>query len=387
MDWKETIPVDDMLRWRRHIHQYPEIAFQEKETAGYIAAELANFPGIEVSRPTETSVVGTLNGTKPGKTIAFRADIDALEIAEDSGVPFTSQNEGVSHACGHDCHAAMLLGTAKVLSGQRDSLAGSVKFIFQHAEEKPPGGAIDLVNAGVLDGVEYIFGQHVAIPAPLGLVLTKDGVHSASQDIFDITIQGKSCHGSMPHTGIDPITIGAEVVNCLNSILAKNIDAQETAVLSLGQFSAGHTHNVVPDHALIKGNIRTFSEEVRQTIMARVDEIVAGIAKAFNTTYEIKWAGYPSMKHDEDAVRIMREAAKKVVGEKAVITMPKPVSSSEDFSNYEKVCKGAFYFLGFGTEEQGAGGITHNPKFKVNESALPIGTQIFVQIAMDLLGG
>lgn len=386
MDWKQNMPIDNIIRWRRHIHQYPEIAFQEKETAAYITRELSKISGIEILHPTETSVIGILHGVKQGKTIAFRADIDALEIQEDSGLEFMSKNEGISHACGHDCHAAMLLGVAKVLSGQREKLSGTVKFIFQHAEEKPPGGAIEIINSGALEDVDYIFGQHVAIPAPLGMVLTKDGIHSASQDIFDISIIGKSCHGSQPHEGIDPITIGAEVVSCLNSILSKNINAQEPAVLSLGQFTAGQTHNVVPDMAIIKGNIRTFSESVRQTVMARIEDIVAGITSAFNTSYRIKWAGYPSMNHNDEANQIMRESAKKIVGEKMVVTMPQPTPSSEDFANYEMVTKGSYYFLGFGTYDQGAAGVTHNPEFKVNEDGLVIGSKIFVQIAMDILG-
>ena len=385
-NWKETISFEELLRWRRHFHQHPELSFQEKETAAYIASELESMEGLEILRPTETSVVGVLKGKETGRTIAFRADIDALPIQEDTDLPFMSRRAGVDHACGHDCHAAMLLGAAKVLSTFREHLSGTVKFVFQHAEEVPPGGAIELVQSGVLDDVEYIFGQHAALPAPLGMVMAREGVEFASQDIFDIYIQGKSCHGSRPHDGIDPITVGAEIVACLNGIITKDVDSQQTAVVSLGEFTAGHTHNVVPDSAVIKGNIRTFSEEVRQTIINRVEQIVSGVTEAFHTTGEVKWAGYPSVENNGQALQILLGAAKKVVGEKMVVPMAAPASSSEDFANYALVAKSAYCFLGFGTYEQGAAGVAHNPKFKVNEDALPVGTKIFVQTALDLLG-
>ena len=384
-NWKQALPIEEVIGWRRYLHQHPELSFQEHGTANFIYTILSQLPHLELSRPTETSVVGILKGKHPGKTIALRADIDALAITEEADVDFKSVNEGVMHACGHDVHTAMLLGAAKVLSGMTDDLHGSVKFIFQHAEEIPPGGAKALVEAGVMDEVDFVFGTHIISGAPVGMIGTSIGAMSASTDIFELKIKGCGSHGSTPEKAIDPITIGAEVISNLNNIVSRNIGALKNAVLSFGEFSSGNSHNVIPDTACIKGTVRATDPLTRQQMKKRIFEVSEHITAAYDGTIEINWIdGYSAVMNHADATEIVRAAANKIVGEKAQVTVPL-MMGAEDFSAYTDVTKGSFFYLGGGTAEEGCGYSAHHPKFKINEKALFVGMQMHVQIALDLL--
>lgn len=236
----------DVLTWRRHLHANPELSFQEHKTADYIVEQLTRFGGLKISRPTATSVVAYLQGAAAGPCYALRADIDALPLQEKNDEPFCSTNPGVMHACGHDAHTAMLLGAARVLCQMQAQLTGSVCFIFQHAEELPPGGAQELVDLGYLDDVSMIFGLHVFPTVPTGIVNMKQGIFSAACDNFDIVIQGKGGHGSTPQYCIDPIVIGAEVATSLQNIVARKIDPLTVPVLSITTFQAGASYNVIP---------------------------------------------------------------------------------------------------------------------------------------------
>src|SRR5690606_17497420 len=246
--WIAHVPVAKVIEWRRHIHQNPELSFEEVNTSKYVEDVLKSFGNIDVVRPAKTSVIGILRGAKKGKTVAFRADMDALPIQEATGLPFSSQVENVSHACGHDAHTAMLLGTAATLSKMKNEIKGTVYFIFQHAEETPPGGALDIIETEILDDVDAFFGMHVLPNFPVGHIgILPDHAASTSSDLFELTIHGKGSHGSMPHLGIDPIVIGSEIVNSLQTIVSRNVTPGELAVISVGKFQSGNTANVIAD--------------------------------------------------------------------------------------------------------------------------------------------
>lgn len=386
INWKENIPMEDVVTWRRHLHENPELSFKEVETSDYIYNILSELPNLEVSRPTKTSVLAILKGKKPGKTIALRADIDALPVEEETDVKFKSKKSGIMHACGHDAHTAMLLGAAKVLSNMDDELSGIIKFIFQHAEEVPPGGAKELIKARVIEDVDYIFGMHVAPGYPVGLIATAPGAMTAALDTFILKIQGKGSHGSTPEQSIDPITIGAEVVTNLNNIVSRNISSLDTVVLSIGQFSAGEAANIIPDVATLKGTVRTTDADLRKKMRERISQVVDHIVKAYDGTYEIDWIdGYSAVINDPEATEIVRTAARKIVGEQGLVVAPK-IMGSEDFGEYTDVVKGAFMILGVGTAEEKCGYSLHHPKFRINENALVVGLQMYVQIALNILG-
>ena len=279
MDIKEEISIEQIIKWRRYLHEHPEVSFKEVETAKYIYNELSKFPNLKLSTPTENSVVAILKGKNPGKTIALRADIDGLPIIEEADVDFKSKNHGVMHACGHDTHIAMLLGAVKYLSQIPEKLAGTVKFIFQPAEECPPGGAKCIVEAGIIDDVDFIFGLHIFPKIETGYIGIADGPLTASADIFEINIQGKGSHGSMPELSTDPILTGVEIVNNLNNIVSRNISPMDNAVISIGQFISGEVHNIIPDTANIKGTVRANNHKTRLFLKKRIEEVVEHVCK------------------------------------------------------------------------------------------------------------
>jgi amidohydrolase len=386
MSWTDTLPLTDVVNWRRHLHRHPELSFQESETARYIFAELSAIPHLTLSRPSTYGVVAELRGAHPGKTIALRADTDALPVTEESGVDFASETPGVMHACGHDTHTAMLMGAAKTLAGLRDELHGCIRFIFQPAEEVPPGGAKDLVAAGVFDDVEYVFGLHIFPRRETGTIGLCSGFVTASQDIFDLKIQGKGSHGSTPELSIDPITIGAELISSLNTIVSRNVAAFDNAVLSFGQFTAGEVYNVIPDTAHIKGTVRTMTPEVRALMKQRIFTVIDHVLAAHGGTYKLDWLdGYSSVFNDEEATAIVKKAADAVVGEAAQFSDIR-MMGSEDFSAYTEVCKGSFFSLGGGSSEEGYAYMSHNPKFIVDEKSFATGVKMHVQIALECLG-
>ncbi|OTN87838.1 hypothetical protein A5819_000286 [Enterococcus sp. 7E2_DIV0204] len=383
---QEKMPQTDMVKWRRHLHQHPELSFHEVETAKYIKKVLADFPNLEVSSLTENSVIAILKGSKPGKTIALRADIDALPIVEEADVDFPSENPGVMHACGHDTHTAMLLGAIKTLTGMQDKIAGTVKFIFQPAEEEPPGGAKLLVEAGVMDDVDQVFGLHIAPNIPVGMVGTRKGPASAASDVFTLKIQGKGSHGSTPDLSVDPIMIGVEIITNLNNIVSRNVSPFDNAVISIGEFNAGKTANVIPDTAKIQGTVRTNNKEVRAFIQKRIEGIIDGICKMYDATYDLDYLlGYSEVNNDSDATDIVMAAAEKVVGKERMFEALK-MMGGEDFSAYTDVRPGSFFILGGGTAAEGCGYMNHHPKFKIMEECFPVGAGMHTQIILDILG-
>jgi len=386
MNGKDFVTEQHIIDWRRHIHANPELSFQEVETSKYIYEVLESFGAYELERPTATSVVATLKGAKPGKTIALRADIDALPILEETAIDFKSKNDGVMHACGHDAHTAMLLGAAEGIAKLKDQINGTVKLFFQHAEELLPGGARELVAAGVMEGVDYVFGIHVSPALDTGVIGYRVGFTHAAPDTFQLTIQGKGAHAARPHVSIDPILIGAEIVNALHHIVSRNIDPFDNVVLTIGEFSSGNAANVIPDTAYIQGTIRTVDAETRKLMQARIENIINHSLEMHNATGELVYTiGYDPVINDETAVNFVKAAAEKVVGT-AKMEEITPGMGGEDFSAYMTKAPGAFFNIGVGiNESEGYGISVHHPKFKIDEAGLVNGSAMHVQLVLDLL--
>ena len=377
---------DQVIFWRRHLHQNPELSYCEGETSEFIYNTLLSFSNLEVTRPTKTSVMARLIGKKPGKVIAIRADMDALPIQEETTIDFASQNPGVMHACGHDTHIAMLMGVAKIFCGIQEEVTGELRFIFQHAEELfPPGGAEELVEAGVMEGVTAIIGGHVWAPLELGKIGLTYGPMMASPDSFYLTIKGKGGHGAMPHQTIDAILIGAEVVVNLQHIVSRNMDPLDQVVISVCRFVGGSTNNIIPNKVQIDGTIRTLDPKLRQAVPLLIERIVKGITSAHGADYDLKIIlGYRPVINDERVVRVLEETVREVMGDEA-IEFVRPSMGAEDFSAYLQKAPGAFFFIGGGNKEKGYVYPHHHPCFMIDEQALENGMKIFIQAAIKLL--
>ncbi len=285
---------DDVVGWRRHLHRNPELSFHEEETSRFVHATLLSFGGLELSRPTPTSVVARLVGDHPGPTVALRADMDALPITEENDSEFVSRNPGVMHACGHDGHTAMLLGAARILSGMRDEISGEVRFLFQHAEETYPGGAEEMVRAGAMEGVDAVTGIHLWSGLPAGKVGIVHGPMMASPDTFEISVKGDGGHAAMPHQTVDAIAIGAQVVTNLQHVVSRETDPTENLVVSVTKFVGGTTHNVIPGTVEMTGTVRTLKPEVRDRVPGIMERIVKGITAAHGASYSFEFpAGRP----------------------------------------------------------------------------------------------
>ncbi|MGE7766152.1 M20 family metallopeptidase [Peribacillus sp. NPDC096540] len=376
---------DEVIGWRRYLHKYPELSFQEEKTAQFVYETLQTFGDLEISRPTKTSIMARLIGQQPGKVIALRADMDALPIEEENNFEFVSRYPGVMHGCGHDGHTAMLLGVAKILTQLKDQIKGEVRFLFQHAEELPPGGAQEMVEAGVLDGVDMIIGAHLSSNLPLGKIGLSYGPAMAGADTFKITVVGKGGHASQPELAIDPITIGTQVVSNLQHIVSRYQDAQETLVISVTQFHGGSAINVIPSKVTIGGSVRSFNLGIRENIPNFIKRILKGITEAHGATYEFDYQfGYAPTINDEEITRLMDETVCELFGEESREII-KPIMASEDFSAYQKVVPGSYIQIGAGNEEKGIIYPHHHPRFAIDEDALEIGVELFVQSSFRLL--
>lgn len=383
------VPTEQIIAWRHHFHENPELSFKEFKTSQFIVDELNKMPGIDaVERPTETGVVAIIKGGKgAGKTLALRADIDALPVAEGNNVCYKSKVEGLSHACGHDAHAAMMLGTAKVLSEMKDQFAGTLKLIFQPAEEMPPGGAIELVKAGVFDDVDACFAWHV-FNDKAGLIrIFEDEAVTAACDAGFITITGRGSHGSMPHASIDPIVVGSEIVMAIHTIVSRNICPDDFAVVSPAVFQSGTVCNVIPHTAEIHVNCRTKNDKNREYVIERITQIAENIAKANGATVEVKWLrGYGTAIQNMDMVKFAKEVALETFDKEFVGTSPRGLTGSEDFSEICKVVPGCFIGVGGSNAEEGYPYQNHHPEFNFDEEkTLPAGTRMQVATALKFL--
>lgn len=371
---------DWVIELRRYFHAHPEQSGQEYNTQQKIIAELKRI-GLHPCVAAGTGVIADINGDKPGKTVALRADIDALELIDRCGKPYQSLNEGVCHACGHDGHTAILLGAARILSELKDSLSGKIRLIFQPSEEVFPGGAVKMIEEGVLKGVDIIFALHLWQPLQVGTIGVSYGAVMASPDEFTINISGRGGHGGMPHQAIDALLTGAQVVNALNTVVSRNIDPLEHAVLSIGVFKSGDMPNVVADSAVIKGTVRTFDEGVRKTIFTRIEQITQGICQAAGAQYSIaKKIGFPPVINDPALARVVAGAACETVGNENVLEV-KPSMVAEDFSLYQQKVPGVYIYVGAGNAEKGIIYPQHHPQYDMDEKALAHGVEVFVRMA------
>ncbi|MFJ8234944.1 amidohydrolase [Ureibacillus sp. NPDC094379] len=378
---------EEVIGWRRHLHMHPELSFQEENTAQFVYETLQSFGNLELSRPTKTSVVARLIGGQPGKVLGLRADMDALAIEEENDFEFSSKVPGVMHACGHDAHTAMLLGTAKILTSMKESIKGEVRFVFQHAEELHPGGAQEMVKAGVLDGVDCMVGLHLMSTIPVGNIVLNYGPVTANSDRFDIVIKGKGGHSSQPENAIDPLVIGAQVVTNLQQVVARNASPQDKLVLSVTNFHAGlGAYNVIPDSVKLSGSVRSFGEDVRKLTVTSMERIIKGITEAHGATYEFDYRyGYGSVMNDENITKLVEETILEQWEENPLLEMP-PLMGGEDFSAFSNEVPSCFVMVGAGNEDKGIIYPHHHPRFTVDEDSFKDGVKLFVHTVKKILG-
>lgn len=391
----------EVIAWRRHLHQHPELSNREQQTAAYVADALRAM-GLEPQTGiAKHGIKAVITGGKPGPVIALRADMDALPVAEEVDLPFASRATGefegktvpVMHACGHDAHMAMLLGAAKVLADHRDQLAGSVVLIFQPAEEgvpaaEQPAGARQMVAEGVLENprVDLIFGIHVFAGYQSGRLGYRPGPTLAASDRFEILVEGRQAHGSKPWAGIDPIVVGAEIVGAIQTLVSRQVDiTHEPAVVSVGQFEAGVRNNIIPDRARLVGTIRTFDASMQDQIHAGLDRLARKIAEAHGATAKVTIErGYPVTVNDAELAARMVPTLERVAPGR-VDVVPK-ITGAEDFSFYAQRVPGLFISLGVTPREAvAAAASNHSPRFFVDESALVTGVATFVHLAVDAM--
>ena len=376
-----------IIDWRRDFHQHPEIGLRTFDTARKVEKSLKEL-GIETRMLANgAGVRGYLKGGAPGKTFALRADIDALPLQEEADVPYKSMNPGVMHGCGHDAHTAMLLGAATILSGLREELRGNVVLVFQPAEETGEG-AKAMVEDGVLEGVDAIFGIHVSTTFDSGALGYRIGPIMAAGDFFDVKITGKGGHGALPHEAIDPIVIAANAISALQTIVSREVSPLESAVISICKMEAGKgAYNVIPDFATFGGTLRSQDPGMREYLPKRVREILDGIVPAMRGSYEFNlMRRFPPTINDEKMISFVAKVSRELLGEEKVFEM-KPMMGSEDFSCYLEKVPGAFVFLGVKNKEKGTIYPHHHPRFDVDEEILPIGTALEVATAMEYLQG
>ncbi|AJQ28719.1 M20 metallopeptidase family protein [Pelosinus fermentans] len=374
---------DSIVSLRRHFHTYPELSTQEFNTQQRILEELSAL-GLTPRKMAGTGVIAKLQGALPGKTIAIRADIDALELQDECGKPYQSQNPGVCHACGHDGHTAMLIGVAKTLVELKDRLAGTIIFLFQPSEECFPGGAALMVEEGALADVDAIIGTHLWQSLSAGTSGISYNRMMASPDSFTITIKGRGGHGSMPHQTVDALLVGAQVVTALHTIISRNIDPLEQAVLSIGSFKSGDTFNIIPDTATLIGTVRSFTMDIKKIVFDRMEQIVSGICLAAGATFQIdKNLGFPPVINNPQIAEVFANASVETLGAENTLTID-PVMGGEDFSVYLEKVPGAFIFIGTGNKDKGIIYPQHHPKFDIDEKALAYGTETMVRAALKL---
>jgi amidohydrolase len=369
-----------LVDWRRSLHQKPELGFRETITAAYIDRKLTEW-GIEHQTGiAETGVVAVIPGRQSGRVLGIRADMDALPIQEANQVAYRSQHDGKMHACGHDGHVAIALGAAYHLSRHPD-FAGTVKIVFQPAEEGP-GGAKPMVELGVLrdPDVEAMIGLHLWNNLPLGTVGVREGAMMAAVEVFDCTIQGKGGHGAMPHQTVDPIVISAQIVNALQAIVSRNVDPLQSAVVTVGSLHAGHTHNVIPHTATMQGTVRYFDPALNGFFQQRVEQVIASICQMHGATYDLKYeALYPPVINDRQIAELVRSVAETVIETPAGVVPDCQTMGGEDMSFFLQAVPGCYFFLGSANPDKDLAYPHHHPRFDFDETALAIGVELFVR--------
>lgn len=374
-----------IIAWRRHLHAAPELSFQEFHTTAFLAEELKKIPGLKLSFPTKTGVVATLTGARPGPIIALRADIDALPITEETGLPFASGTPGVMHACGHDGHVAMQLAAAALLAPMKEQLCGEVRFLFQHAEELPPGGAAEMAAAGVMENVSEVYGLHLSSSFPTGTFGVRAGALTSATDRFDIKIIGKGGHSAFPEMCIDPIVTAAQVISALQTIVSRKIRAVEPAVVSVCMIQAGQAYNIIPGDVSLTGSTRTFDKDTRRSLPLVLEQLVRGTCDANGAAYAFRFTpGYASVFNDKALTQVGRQVIQDTFGDRAVLEID-PLMPGEDFSAFLDFSPGFFVELGARNEETGCTVAHHNSRYLMDEKALAYGTEYLFRLVCSRL--
>lgn len=391
-----------VIEWRRYLHQHPELSNREVKTGAYIADVLKSF-GIEVKYPVaKTGVLGILKGGQPGPVIAIRADIDGLPVTERNGLEFASKERtifngtetGVMHACGHDSHMAILLGTAQILAKNRADLKGTVKFIFQPAEEGAPageeGGARLMIKEGVLENpkVDAVFGLHIQSLVPMGTIHYRPGPFMASPGGIRIKVKGKQAHGATPWDGVDPIVVSSEIIAGLQTIVSRQTElTKQPAVLTIGSLHSGIRGNIIPEEAIMEGTTRTFDLEMQRILHQKIELTVTKIAESAGATAEVKLTGglRPTY-NDEKLTETMVPSLKRAAGESNVKLVP-PVTMAEDFAAYQEVVPGLFFFIGGLSPDAKytTAPVHHTPDFMIDERAFVTGVKAFLNLTLDYM--
>lgn len=377
---------NEIIEIRRHLHMAPELSFKEEKTALYITKYLHSLKNVQVhTNVGGNGIVANINGNRKGKIVALRADFDALPLLDEKDVPYKSKTPGVMHACGHDGHTAALLGVCKVLSQNTHSFDGCVRFIFQHAEEVAPGGAISMVKAGCLNGVDAIFATHLNAGVPVGQYTYAYGATMAIADKFTITIKGKGGHGAAPHETIDPIVASANVVQNLQQIVSRRLSPLSQAVITVGQINAGTAFNIIADTCTIVGTVRTLSESVQNTIISEIDKILKGMCKSSNTTYVYDYEkGYPATVNTRNETNLVVKSLTSIVSSKLVKEV-RPSMGGEDFAYFLQKVPGCYFNTGAGNVLKGIIYPHHHPKFDIDEESLLYSSKGLLSIALNYL--
>jgi amidohydrolase len=377
---------DQMVSWRRDFHRHPELGFQEHRSAGVIARYLGDL-GFDVQTGVaETGVIGLLAGDKSGPAVVARFDMDALPISEENETSYVSQNTGVMHACGHDAHMAMGLGLATLMAQRRDEMKGSLKLLFQPAEEGL-GGAEKMVREKALEDPrpDVFLSLHVFSDLPVGTIVATPGPVMAAADMWTCTVQGKGGHGAMPHWTVDPIVTSAQIVSSLQSVVSRNISPLETAVVSVGSVHGGSAVNIIPPRVELSGTIRSFSPDVRETVFRRMRAVIEGVASAYGATAELEFTpGTLAVVNDSEVTKVVLAAAGAVVGNENV-SSGRRTMGSEDAAYFMQEVPGCYFFLGAANPERGIDAPHHNPRFDIDEGALPLGVATLLHATMHYL--
>lgn len=373
-----------IIEKRRQFHMYPETGFKEFKTTEYIKNELESF-GIEIiDHGLQTGVVGVLKGS-PGKTVLLRADIDALNMQEELEVPYKSKHDGIMHSCGHDTHAAMLLGAAKYLSNHKELIKGTIKFVFQPAEEGPmPGGGKLLVENGMLNDVDAVFGLHITTKFKNKTISVKKGPAMAAPDEFKIIVNGVGTHASAPHTGVDPIYVASEIITNLQSITSRNVNPVDSAVISVCTINGGTAFNIIPETVEMSGTIRTLTPQVREYTFKRLNEIVNGISTLHGANCEVEIIpAYPPLINHKKESNFVLDIAKKTIPVNDVFELDVPSMGGEDFSYFLQEKPGCYFWLGAGHTDTDP--YNHNPYFNPDEDSFIVGTLMHINTAIEYL--
>jgi amidohydrolase len=375
--------TDQIVSWRRDFHRHPEVAFQEIRTSKVIR-EFLDSLGLPVRAAAGAGLVAVLEGRPGGKTIALRADMDALPIQEEGGREYGSLNPGATHACAHDGHMAMLMAAAQILTARKREFDGRVVFLFQPAEEKPPGGAKKMIEDGALEGVDAVFGLHLWQSFPTGKIGVVKGPMMAQSDNFSLVVKGKGGHGAMPHAAVDPILAAAQIVVNCQTIVSRNVDPLKPCVVTFGTVNGGTANNIIPEEVALTGTVRAFDPSVQALAERRLREIAEGTAKAFGASCRFEYKpGYPAVVNDAAMVDFATGVARKVLGEDCLQPFD-PIMGGEDFAYYLQKVPGAFLFLGAGDGREFP---HHHPAFDIDERALPMGVLFMTSLALEFLEG